>query len=91
LRDTTLAFALSLGIAAARGQTYQGTATFATGLSGPYGLAFDTLGNLYVANNGNSAISQVTSGGTVTTFVPNPTSATGALQKRKSLILRSGS
>ena len=40
-----------------------------SGLSEPFGLAFDASGNLYVANYGNSTISKVTPGGTVSTFV----------------------
>ena len=41
-----------------------------SGLSSPRGLAFDNLGNLYCANNGNNTISKITSdGASVTTFV----------------------
>ena len=43
-------------------------ATFATGFSDPRGLAFDTSGNLYVANYGNNTVSKVTPGGAVSTF-----------------------
>ena len=45
--------------------------TFATGLNGPTGLAFDSSGNLYVANYDNGSgttISKITPGGTVSTF-----------------------
>jgi hypothetical protein len=34
----------------------------------PFGLAVDVVGNLYVADHGNSTIRKVTSGGTVTTL-----------------------
>jgi sugar lactone lactonase YvrE len=40
-----------------------------SGLSGPEGMAFDAEGNLYVANNGNNTISEVTPGGVVSGFV----------------------
>ena len=47
-----------------------GTAsTFASGMNYPEGLAFDSLGNLYTANWGDSTISKITPGGTATTFV----------------------
>ena len=38
------------------------------GLSGPAGLAFDSSGNLYVANHSNDTISKVTPSGSVSTF-----------------------
>ncbi len=34
----------------------------------PFGLAVDSVGNVYVADNGNSTIRKINSGGTVTTF-----------------------
>ena len=40
-----------------------------SGLDSPDGLAFDAVGNLYVANRGNSTISKVTPAGAVSTFV----------------------
>ncbi len=43
--------------------------TFASGFSVPAGLAFDTAGNLYVANAGNNTVSEVSPSGTVSTFV----------------------
>ncbi len=49
------------------------------GLSEPIGLAFDTSGNLYVANLGNNTISKVTPGGTVSTFVPASAGLSGPL------------
>ncbi len=43
-------------------------ATFAsTNLNTPVGLAFDTSGNLYAANNGNNTISKFNSSGTFLT------------------------
>ena len=42
--------------------------TFASGFNGPVGLAFDAAGNLYVANYGNSTVSEVTPAGLVSTF-----------------------
>ena len=47
------------------GATIAGTvATFAsTNMSGPYGLAFDSMGNLYAANNSNNTISKFNSSG----------------------------
>ena len=42
--------------------------TFASGLTAPQGLAFDSNGTLYVANNGNNTISKITSDGTVTNY-----------------------
>jgi sugar lactone lactonase YvrE len=41
---------------------------FETGLNSPTGLAFDSSGILYAANNGNGTISKITSGGTVSHF-----------------------
>ena len=35
----------------------------------PIGLAFDTAGNLYVANAGNNTITKVTPAGVTSTFV----------------------
>jgi DNA-binding beta-propeller fold protein YncE len=46
-----------------------GTASlFASGLSSPTGLAFDSLGNLYVANQGNNTIDRFTSAGVRSLF-----------------------
>lgn len=50
---------------------------FASGLNQPRGLAFDSSGNLFVANYGNNTVSKITPGGVVSTFVSggmiNPT------------------
>lgn len=48
--------------------------TFASGFSNSYGLAFDSSGNLYVANQGSgtNSIKKVTPGGVVTTFANVP-------------------
>src|SRR5437899_1918086 len=42
--------------------------TFARGLSNPYGLAFDSAGNLFVADAGSGAIYKFTPYGIRTTF-----------------------
>ena len=42
--------------------------TFASGFDDPVGLAFDSAGNLYVANAGNDTVSKVTPAGVVSTF-----------------------
>jgi len=47
----------------------QTISTFATGLSSPYGIAFDAIGNLYVDDLGNNAICKVNPSGVVSTFV----------------------
>ena len=41
--------------------------TFASGFNGPAGLAFDSAGNLYVAND-DGTVSEVTPAGVVSTF-----------------------
>jgi hypothetical protein len=43
--------------------------TFASGLSYPYGLAFDSAGNLYVSSLGSGSIYKFTPGGVQSTFV----------------------
>jgi DNA-binding beta-propeller fold protein YncE len=42
--------------------------TFATGLNAPIGLAFNTAGNLFVANQGDGTIDEITPGGIKNTF-----------------------
>ena len=41
---------------------------YASGFSNAYGLAADSLGNLYVANQSGTTISKIATGGTVTTY-----------------------
>lgn len=43
-------------------------ASASSGLSGPFGLAFDSAGNLYVANARNNTIEEFNSSGTGTVF-----------------------
>ncbi len=45
-----------------------GPATSAV-LNGPTGLAFDSAGNMYIADNGNNVIRRVDTAGNITTFV----------------------
>ncbi len=42
--------------------------TYASGLSGPYGIGFDPSGNLFEADLGSGAINKILPGGQVTTF-----------------------
>ena len=42
--------------------------TFATGLSSPAGLAFDSAGNLFVTNDSGNSITRITPSGTKSTF-----------------------
>ncbi len=53
--------------------------TFASGLDDPGGLAFDAAGNLYIANDGNNSVSEVTPAGAVSTFVSSGLSEPDAL------------
>jgi hypothetical protein len=48
--------------------TSGGNSTFATSFDTPQGLAFNSTGTLFVANQLNGTISEVTSGGNVSTF-----------------------
>jgi uncharacterized protein YjiK len=43
------------------------------GLSGPYGVAVDAAGNLYIADPGDSRVRKVSSSGTITTVAGNGT------------------
>jgi sugar lactone lactonase YvrE len=54
-----------------------GTPTTFASTSTPYGLAFDTSGNLYVANDAPGTVSKVTPGGTVTQFASGFSEPTG--------------
>ena len=51
-----------------RGDARGDVSTFASGFNGPDGLAFDAAGNLYVANQCNGTVSEVTPAGVVSTF-----------------------
>jgi sugar lactone lactonase YvrE len=44
------------------------TTVASSGLAGPQGLAFDSSGNLYVANAGNGTIEKITPGGAMSVF-----------------------
>src|ERR1022692_2369662 len=49
--------------------TPEGVVTnFASGMDNPFGLAFDTSGNLYSADAGNSTVSEITPSGNVSQF-----------------------
>ena len=52
------------------GRRNSSSSIFAAGFNGPWGVAFDTSGNLYVANSGSvsSTVSKVTPAGVVSTF-----------------------
>jgi len=54
-------FSLAATGAAAATQTIQGVAT---GLSTPFGVTVDTAGNIYVANEGNSTVTEYAAGAT---------------------------
>ena len=51
--------------------------TFASGLNAPNGLAFDSSGNLYVANSGDGTVSKVDAEGEVSTFASGFTDPVG--------------
>ena len=53
--------------------------TFSSGLSYPYGLAFDTSGNLYCSNTNNNTISKILPNGTVSEFVSSGLSGPSGL------------
>jgi trimeric autotransporter adhesin len=58
-------------------QTQLGMKATATYLNSPYGLGFDLLGQLYIADSGNSLIRKVNVTGTITTIAGNGTFAFG--------------
>ncbi|HTT60617.1 MAG TPA: SMP-30/gluconolactonase/LRE family protein [Bryobacteraceae bacterium] len=53
--------------------TGDGLPAVSAGLSGPNGLAFDTLGNLYIADSRNNRVRRVDLAGVITTFAGNGT------------------
>ena len=53
------------------------TSTFASGLNGPYGLAFDGSGNLFAADYNSGAIFKFTPDGTKSTFASGLSNPTG--------------
>jgi len=70
--------ALAIPISMAQAQSGE-IELFASGLWGPFGLAFDDAGNLYVANEieGGDGISKIPLDGNVTTFTTGLTGASG--------------
>jgi sugar lactone lactonase YvrE len=75
-------FLLITGLLISYSVRSQTVSTFASGITTPAGLAFDSNGNLYVAqsvsNLTQAEIKKVTPAGTVTTFVASATAATAA-------------
>jgi sugar lactone lactonase YvrE len=55
------------------GYSGDGAAATSAELYSPYGLAFDTSGNLYIADYNNQRVRKVTSGGTISTVAGNGT------------------
>jgi sugar lactone lactonase YvrE len=53
------------------GYSGDGGPATAASLAGPWGLAEDAAGNLYIADTGNSRVRKVTPGGTITTAAGN--------------------
>ena len=65
--------------------------TFArTGLNSPYGLAFDSGGNLYAANNGNGTIEKFTPGGVGSVFASGVTPYGLAIDSADNVYVRNG-
>jgi hypothetical protein len=65
-----------------------GPATSAT-LNGPFGMAFDSSGNLYVADSGNGRIREITPGNVISTVAGNGIyrfAATGSLRQARCLV-----
>jgi sugar lactone lactonase YvrE len=50
------------------GYTGDGGAATNASLNGPAGIAFDAIGNLYIADSGNNVIRKINPAGTITTF-----------------------
>ncbi|HEV8058850.1 MAG TPA: DUF4214 domain-containing protein [Gemmataceae bacterium] len=67
--ETISATAGSFSIGATVSGAVQPTiSAFASGFNSPYGMAVDSAGNLYVANEGGSTVSKLTPAGVVSTF-----------------------
>jgi len=54
------------------GNTGNGGKATSASLDGPYALALDSAGNLYIAEDLNNAVRKVTPGGTITAFTTSP-------------------
>jgi uncharacterized protein (TIGR03437 family) len=62
---------LAGGGGATGGFSGDGSAAVQAGLNLPSALAYDSAGNLYIADSGNNRIRKVTASGTITTFAGN--------------------
>jgi hypothetical protein len=65
INQSTGTFSIPVSIS---GTTQPVVSTFASGLVNPEGMAFDSAGNMYVANYSNNTVSKVTPAGVVSTF-----------------------
>lgn len=67
--DGTITTVAGTGIA---GYAGDGGPAVAAGIAFPTGVALDSTGNLYIADNGNSVVRRVTSSGLITTIAGTP-------------------